>query len=320
MLRIALALTVLFVAPAALVQQAHAPASPPVGPDWTKVNVTTTDLGNRTYMLSNGMSGNVTIAVGDDGIIMVDAQHAPMHEKLKAAIAAVSPQPVKFLINTHIHGDHTGGNLPFAKDGVTIVAHENVKKRLAAGTTSNISGQPNPPVAAEALPGRTYAGDSTSVEVKGRVAQLKHHPRAHTDGDTYIYFADANVLSTGDTFNNGRYQNADWVNGGNLKGMIAVADAYLAIGASLDRPELNGRAWNAGWGKPIPVIDLVRTLIEVSGREVEPDVRGQGTPHGEIDRQYLDSTAIREQLGWEPQWGIERGLAAAWEWYERRCS
>ena len=229
MLRAALALAVLFVAPAALAQQAPAPATPPVGPDWTKINVTTTDLGGRTYMLSNGASGNVIIAVGDDGVIMIDGQHAPMHEKLKAAVAAVTPQPIKFLINTHIHGDHTGGNALFAKDGVTIVAHENVKKRLAAGTTSNLTGQANPPVAAEALPSRTYAGDSTTVEVKGRVVQLKHHPRAHTDGDTYIYFADANVLSTGDTFNNGRYQNSDWANGGNLKGMIELADAYLAI-------------------------------------------------------------------------------------------
>ena len=94
---------------AAFAQQARA-ATPPVGPDWSKVTVTTTDLGNRTYMLSNGMSGNVTIAVGDDGIIMVDGQHAPMHDKLKDAIAEISPQPVKFLVNTHIHGDHTGGN------------------------------------------------------------------------------------------------------------------------------------------------------------------------------------------------------------------
>ena len=96
-----------------------------------------------------------------------------------------------------------------------------------------------------------------------------------------------------------------------------AVDAYLAIAASLDRPELRGRAWNAGWGRPVPVIEVVRTLIAVSGRDVEPDVRGQGTPHGEIDRQYLDSTAIREQLGWEPRWDLERGLAATWEWYER---
>ncbi|MEA2330250.1 MAG: CDP-glucose 4,6-dehydratase [Thermoleophilaceae bacterium] len=98
-----------------------------------------------------------------------------------------------------------------------------------------------------------------------------------------------------------------------------AVDAYIATGASLDRPELNGRAWNAGWGRPVPVIDLVRTLIEVSGRDVEPDVRGDGTPHGEIDRQYLDSTAMREQLGWQPSWELERGLSTAWEWYERRC-
>jgi CDP-glucose 4,6-dehydratase len=99
-----------------------------------------------------------------------------------------------------------------------------------------------------------------------------------------------------------------------------AVDAYLAIGASLDRPELSGRAWNAGWGRPIPVIDVVRTLISVSGRDVEPDVRGEGTPHGEIDRQFLDSTAIREELGWEPRWDLERGLAVTWDWYERRCS
>jgi CDP-glucose 4,6-dehydratase len=100
--------------------------------------------------------------------------------------------------------------------------------------------------------------------------------------------------------------------------VLDAVDAYLAIAASLDRPDLNGRAWNAGWGRPIPVIDVVRTLIEVSGREIEPDVRGEGTPHGEIDCQYLDSTAIREQLGWEPQWDLERGLAATWEWYQGR--
>ena len=89
---------------------------------------------------------------------------------------------------------------------------------------------------------------------------------------------------------------------------------------SLDSQELGGRAWNAGWGKPVAVIDVVRTLISVSGRDVEPEVQGEGTPHGEIDRQYLDSAAIKEQLGWEPQWDLERGLASTWDWYERRCS
>jgi CDP-glucose 4,6-dehydratase len=97
-----------------------------------------------------------------------------------------------------------------------------------------------------------------------------------------------------------------------------AVDAYLAVAASLDRPELSGRAWNAGWGSPVSVLDVVRTLIAVSGRSVEPDIRGEGTPPGEIARQYLDSTAIREELGWEPKWELERGLRAAWQWYERR--
>jgi CDP-glucose 4,6-dehydratase len=94
-----------------------------------------------------------------------------------------------------------------------------------------------------------------------------------------------------------------------------AVDAYLAVAASLDRPELSGRAWNAGWGVPVPVLDVVGTLIDVSGVDVEPDIRGEGTPAGEISRQCLDSTAIREELGWEPRWELERGLRAAWEWY-----
>jgi CDP-glucose 4,6-dehydratase len=96
-----------------------------------------------------------------------------------------------------------------------------------------------------------------------------------------------------------------------------AVEAYLSIAGSLDRPELSGRAWNAGWGSPVSVLDVVRTLIAVSGREVEPDVRGEGTPAGEIARQYLDSSAIRDELGWEPKWELERGLRATWEWYER---
>jgi CDP-glucose 4,6-dehydratase len=99
-----------------------------------------------------------------------------------------------------------------------------------------------------------------------------------------------------------------------------AVDAYLAVAESLDRPGFGGRAWNAGWGRPVPVIDVVRTLISVSGRAVEPDVRGRGTPPGEIDRQYLDSSAIRSELGWEPRWELRRGLEASWQWYERHLS
>ena len=201
--------------------------SPPVGPDFSKVTIKTTDLGHSTYMLE-GFGGNITVAVGDDAVIMVDGQYAPLHDKIKAAIAAITPHPIKYLINTHHHGDHAGGNGPFAKDGVTIVAHENVKKRMAAGWTHNLSGVTTPPASPEMLPAVTYT-DSMVVEVKGRTAQLKHPLNAHTDGDTYVYFADANVLATGDTFGNGRYPNSDFFNGGNIKGMIAAVDGYIAM-------------------------------------------------------------------------------------------
>jgi CDP-glucose 4,6-dehydratase len=99
-----------------------------------------------------------------------------------------------------------------------------------------------------------------------------------------------------------------------------AVDAYLAVAASLDRSGFEGRAWNAGCGQPVAVIDLVKSLIEVSGQAVEPDVRGAGTPHGEIDRQYLDSTAIRSELGWQPRWELRDGLAITWEWYRRHLS
>jgi len=204
-------------------------ATPPVGPDYSKIAVKTTDLGHRTYMLE-GAGGNVTVAVGDDGIIMVDGQFAPMHDKLKAAIAAISPLPIKYLVNTHHHGDHTGGNAAFAADGAVVVSHVNVRNYLAAGTTVNTTGAKVPPVPQAGLPSQTYDGLTGPVlEVKGRKAVLMHPEHAHTGGDTYVFFADANVLSTGDTFVNGRYPNSDWLNGGNIKGMIAATDTYLSF-------------------------------------------------------------------------------------------
>src|SRR3981189_3450187 len=117
------------------------------GVDFSKVEVTISDLGNKTYRLE-GAGGNVTVAVGSDAIIMVDGQFAPMHDKLKAAIATLSDQPIKYLINTHFHGDHVGGNGPFQAEGVTVVAQDNVRIRLPAGSRKRVTGVAPPPVAA----------------------------------------------------------------------------------------------------------------------------------------------------------------------------
>jgi glyoxylase-like metal-dependent hydrolase (beta-lactamase superfamily II) len=195
-------------------------------PDFSKVEIKTTDLGHNTYMLE-GQGGNITVAVGSDGAIMVDTQFAPLHDKIKAAIAKISPQPVKYVINTHYHGDHVDGNALFHKAGATIVAHDNLRIRMAAGTTNMFNGNKVPPAPADAIPTMTYQVGDMKVQVGGRTAELKHVINAHTDGDTWVYFADANVLALGDTFTNSRYPNIDWSNGGGIDGMILANERYL---------------------------------------------------------------------------------------------
>jgi cyclase len=195
-------------------------------PDFSKVEIKTTDLGNKTYLLE-GQGGNITFAVGTDGIILVDSQFAPLHDKIKAAIASISPLPVKFLINTHFHGDHTGGNEGFAKEGATVVAQDNIRVRLAAGTVNGLTGAKTAPVTAGGIPSDTYVGGTKKVDVGGRTAVLTHANNAHTDGDTWVYFPDADVLATGDIFANGRYPNIDFANGGGVNGVINAVDAFL---------------------------------------------------------------------------------------------
>jgi glyoxylase-like metal-dependent hydrolase (beta-lactamase superfamily II) len=216
----AFAATTMFIAGNAQAQQ-------PV--DWDKIQIKTTDLGNNTYMLM-GQGGNITVAVGSDGIIMVDTQFAPLSDKIKAAIKAISPLPIKYAINTHFHGDHTGGNENFQKDGTIVVAQDNVRVRLAAGTTNGTSGAKTPPVPPGALPKQTYIGGTMTLEVGGRKAMLMHINNAHTDGDTMVYFADANVLCTGDVMNNNhRYQQVDFANGGDIRGMVRGTDEFLKL-------------------------------------------------------------------------------------------
>jgi cyclase len=217
--------TTLLMTATAFAQQG-APTTPPP-PDFSKVEIKTTDLGDGMYMLE-GQGGNITVAVAKDGIIMVDSQYAPLHDKIKAAISSISNQPIKYVINTHFHGDHVGGNESFSRDGAIVIAEVNVKNRLASGTTNGLTGVKTPPATPAALPSKTYTGHF-QIRLRGRVADLKHIENAHTDGDTYVWFKTANVLSTGDTFTQGRYPNIDFANGGNIKGMIAATDAYLKL-------------------------------------------------------------------------------------------
>ena len=195
------------------------------GVDFSKVEIKTTDLGNNTYMLE-GQGGDITVAVGTDGIIMVDSQFAPLHDKIKAAIAKISPLPVKYLINTHYHGDHVGGNAAFHKEGATIVGHDNIRVRMVAGTTNGLTGNKVPPAEPDAVPTQTWLVGDSKVEVGGRAAQLYHTINSHTDGDTWVYFPDADVLATGDTVSRS-YPNLDWGNGGTIDGVVLAVERYL---------------------------------------------------------------------------------------------
>ena len=172
-------------------------------PDFDKVTIKPVDLGNRIYMLQ-GEGGNITVAIADDGVIMVDSQFAPLYGKIKAAIARLTPLPIRYLIITHFHRDHTGGAEAFGRDGAIIVAHENVKTRMASGTRNGLTGNLVPAAPAIALPKETYQ-DTMTVRLQGRSAELRYSRDVHTDGDTYVYFADANVLVTGDIVFFGRY-------------------------------------------------------------------------------------------------------------------
>jgi len=218
----ALAILIALASPA-LAQQ---PPAPPA-PDFSKVEIRTTDLGDGVWMLE-GQGGNMTVAAGKTGVILVDSEFAPLHDKIRAAIATVSQQPVKYLVDTHFHGDHTGGNEAFARDGAIVVANIKVKTRLAKGFTNFLTGAQVPPAPKAALPTLTYT-HQLKLSLPGRIAELRHAEHAHTDGDTYVFFKSSNVLATGDTFTNARYPNIDVASGGNIKGMIAATDGYLKL-------------------------------------------------------------------------------------------
>ncbi len=194
--------------------------------DFSKVEIKTTPLGHDIYMLE-GSGGNITVAAGKNGAIMVDSEYAPLAPKIRAAIAAVTKEPVRYLVNTHYHGDHTGGNAAFATDGATIVAHANVRKRLMDPPVG-FNGQKPAPAAAATLPTITYTRRMT-LYLDGQTAELRHVRDAHTDGDTYVYFPDANVISTGDIFGSESYPNIDVNVGGSIDGMIAADNTLLKL-------------------------------------------------------------------------------------------
>ena len=194
---------------------------------WDSVQVTTVPVAAGLYMLM-GEGGNVGVSVGEDGTFIVDDQYAQMTDKLSAAISDLSGAQPRFLVNTHWHGDHAGGNENFGKAGAVIVAHENVRKALQIEKSIPLFKMTKPPSPKAALPVITFK-DEMSLHLNGDDLHLIHVANAHTDGDAVIHFTKANVIHTGDVFFNGFYPFIDTHSGGSIAGMIAGSKAVLDL-------------------------------------------------------------------------------------------
>ncbi len=200
------------------------PVSTSQAQDDVKINAI--PVSDNIYMLS-GQGGNIGLFLGEDGTFIIDDQFAPLTEKILAAIKSVGGDTPRFLINTHFHGDHTGGNENLGNAGTLIVSHDKVRERLVAGSYIKAFGMNSPPANKAALPVLTFSEDM-HFHINNDSVNAVHVPSAHTDGDSIIYFEKANVVHAGDIFFNGFYPFIDAANGGSLRGTIAAVDAMLA--------------------------------------------------------------------------------------------
>ena len=196
--------------------------------DFSKVQIKVHKVAGNVYMLE-GAGGNIGVSVGDDGIVIVDDQYAPLADKIREALKGIADKPVRFVINTHYHGDHTGGNLEFQKSS-PIIAQDNVRKRLEEGGTAGNGGaitnqaKPQP---AGALPIITFDHQVT-VHLNGEDIRALHVPAGHTDGDSVIFFPKSNVVHMGDDFVTYGFPFVDINSGGSVRGMIDAVDKVIA--------------------------------------------------------------------------------------------
>lgn len=188
--------------------------------DFEKLELQTVKVADRLYVLMGGPAqGNIAVSVGSDGVFLVDSMYAQMHKKIVDAVRALSPLPIRYVVNTHLHGDHTAGNAAMTKLGAVIISHENMRKRMADAQSAPAAGT---------LPVQTYS-DSLTLHFNGEEIQIFHPAPAHTDGDSIIYFRKANVAHVGDIPASLRYPNIGVNDGGTVDGMMAAARQLMKV-------------------------------------------------------------------------------------------
>jgi glyoxylase-like metal-dependent hydrolase (beta-lactamase superfamily II) len=205
----------------------------PAQQDFSKVEIKAEKIAHTVWMLT-GSGGNLGVSAGDDALFLIDDQYAPLTEKILAALGKISARPVKFVLNTHWHGDHTGGNESLGKAGALIYAHDNVRKRMSTEQFIEFLGAKTKPEPRQALPLITFSADAT-FHINGDEVHAFHVPRAHTDGDAIVHFRRSDVIHMGDVYFNGLYPFIDTSSGGTVDGVIAAADRTLALATDATR-------------------------------------------------------------------------------------
>lgn len=233
------------------------------------VQIKTVQVSDHVYMLE-GAGGNIGVSVGEDGVFVIDDQFAPLTKKIEAAIKTLSDQPIKFLVNTHYHGDHTGGNENMHNLGVTIIAHDNVRHRLETTPKRDNTMHPE-----EALPIITF-NDELNIHINGEKVEVFHAEHAHTDGDALLFFTVSNVLHTGDTYFKGRYPYIDLNSGGSVVGYInAVKLGLEAINDSTKIiPGHGSLSTKAEYEAFLKMLEILKDNIqkEINDGKTEEDV------------------------------------------------
>ena len=257
--------------------------------DFDSVQIGTIEVAEGIYMLT-GSGGNIGVSAGKDGVFLIDDQYAPLTEKIRQAVAEISDEPIRFLLNTHWHGDHTGGNENLGEAGVVIVAHENVRARMSTEQILEFFDARVPPSPKAALPVVTF-NDEVTFYFNDEEIHVVHFPPAHTDGDSVIHFRRANVIHTGDLFTYGQYPFIDVASGGSIDGMIAGAKRLLSL-VDADTRLIPG---HGPLGDRSRLQEFHDMLVTIRGRIVS------GAEAGQSLDEIVQSEPARE---FDAKWGV----------------
>jgi cyclase len=216
------------VAGAALLPVQAAPELKMDLPDWSKTAVLDRDLGHGVHMLES-FGGNIGVLAGEYGVLLVDAEWPQLGDKVRAAVGRISKRPVRYVVNTHWHWDHVGGDAAFARQGAVVISSKETYRYIVAKQNASTTASDQYPPGAATAPVFTVDSGTQEFHLSGQTVQLIHAPPAHTDGDLIVRFVEADVVQTGDTFFNGFYPDIDFEHGGSIDGMIAFYDALYAM-------------------------------------------------------------------------------------------